>query len=127
MDNFLENKKIALFVVNLVSKMYQLDDAVLVEFHPASRFLNPEVTASVSRDYRIIYNIDRLNVCPDYEVFITSFHEMRHIYQYCCIYFGNKLRYRKLFSEPKERVQQWEYEFKHYYVSDIENDPKYLK
>ena len=25
MDNFLDNKKIALFVVNLVSKMYRLD------------------------------------------------------------------------------------------------------
>jgi len=83
MDNFLDNKKIALFVVNLVSKMYQLDDAVLVEFHPASRFPNPEVTAMVTRDYRILYNIDRLKVAPDYELFITSFHEMRHIYQYC--------------------------------------------
>ena len=30
MDNFIENKKIVLFVVNLVSKMYHLDDAVLV-------------------------------------------------------------------------------------------------
>ena len=127
MDNLKDNKEIAVFVVDLVSKLYKLGDGVLVEFKPASAFPNPEVTASVSRDYRIIYNIDRLNVCPDYEVFITSFHEMRHIYQYCCIDFGNKLRYRKLFSEPKERVQQWEYEFKHYYVSDIENDPKYLK
>ena len=62
MDNFIENKKIALFVVNLVSKMYHLDDAVLVEFHPASRFPNPEVTAMVTRDYRILYNIDRLKV-----------------------------------------------------------------
>lgn len=61
-DNFIENKKIALFVVNLVSKMYHLDDAVLVEFHPASRFPNPEVTAMVTRDYRILYNIDRLKV-----------------------------------------------------------------
>ena len=62
MDNFIENKKIDLFVVNLVSKMYHLDDAVLVEFHPASRFPNPEVTAMVTRDYRILYNIDRLKV-----------------------------------------------------------------
>ena len=124
MDNFLENKKIALFVVNLVSKMYQLDDAVLVEFHPASRFPNPEVTAMVTRDYRILYNIDRLMVAPDYELFITSFHEMRHIYQYCCIDFHKK--YPKLFNEPKDRIKQWEYEFKHYYVSEIENDMKYL-
>ena len=54
MDNFIENKKIALFVVNLVSKMYHLDDAVLVEFHPASRFPNPEVTAMVTRDYMFL-------------------------------------------------------------------------
>ena len=54
MDNFIENKKIALFVVNLVSKMYHLDDTVLVEFHPASRFPNSEVTAMVTRDYRIL-------------------------------------------------------------------------
>ena len=120
MDNFIENKKIALFVVNLVSKMYHLDDAVLVEFHPASRFPNPEVTAMVTRDYRILYNIDRLKVAPDYELYITSFHEMRHIYQYCCIDFGKK--YPKVFNEPKERVKQWEYEFKHYYVSEIEDD-----
>lgn len=125
MDNFLENKKIALFVVNLVSKMYQLDDAVLVEFHPASRFPNPEVTAMVTRDYRILYNIDRLKVAPDYELFITSFHEMRHIYQYCCIDFSKK--FTKVFNEPNDRIQRWEYEFKHYYVSGIENDPKYLK
>ena len=50
MDNFIENKKIALFVVNLVSKMYHLDDVVLVEFHPASRFPNSEVSPMVTRD-----------------------------------------------------------------------------
>ena len=105
MDNFIENKKIALFVVNLVSKMYRLDDAVLVEFHPASRFPNPEVTAMVTRDYRILYNIDRLKVAPDYELYITSFHEMRHIYQYCCIDFGHKLAFKKYFKEPKERIK----------------------
>lgn len=99
MDNFIENKKIALFVVNLVSKIYHLDDAVLVEFHPASRFPNPEVTAMVTRDYRILYNIDRLKVAPDYELYITSFHEMRHIYQYCCIDFGHKLAFKKYFKE----------------------------
>ncbi len=124
MDNFIENKKIALFVVNLVSKMYHLDDAVLVEFHSSSRFPNPEVTAMVTRDYRILYNIDRLKVAPDYELYITSFHEMRHIYQYCCIDFGKK--YPKVFNEPKERLKRWEYEFKHYYVSEIEDDLKYL-
>ena len=124
MDNFIENKKIALFVVNLVSKIYHLDDAVLVEFHLASRFPNPEVTAMVTRDYRILYNIDRLKVAPDYELYITSFHEMRHIYQYCCIDFGKK--YPKVFNESKERVKQWEYEFKHYYVSEKEDDLKYL-
>ena len=80
MDNFIE-KKIALFVENLVSKMYHLDDAVLVEFHSASRFPNSEVTAMVTRDYRILYNIDRLKVAPYYELYITSFYEMRHIYQ----------------------------------------------
>lgn len=58
MDNFIENKKIALFVVNLVSKMYHLDDALLVEFYTTSRFSNPEVTAMVNSDYRILYNID---------------------------------------------------------------------
>lgn len=126
MDNFIENKKIALFVVNLVSKMYHLDDAVLVEFHPASRFPNPEVTAMVTRDYRILYNIDRLKVAPDYELFISSFHEVRHIYQYCCIDFGHKLAFKKYFKEPNERIKQWEHEFKHYYVSEIENDLKYL-
>ena len=31
MNNFEENKKIALFVVNFISKMYHLDDAVLVD------------------------------------------------------------------------------------------------
>lgn len=124
MDNFIENKKTALFVVNLVSKMYHLDDAVLVEFHPASRFPNPEVTAMVTRDYKIFYNIDRLKVAPDYELYITSFHEMRHIYQYCCIDFCKI--YPKVFNEPKERVKQWEYEFKHYYVSEKEDDLKYL-
>ena len=44
---------IALFVVNLVSKMYHLDDAVLVEFHPASRFSNPEVTSYFERAYAL--------------------------------------------------------------------------
>ena len=126
MNNLEENKKIAFFVVNFVSKMYRLGDGVLVEFHPASVFPNPEVTAMVSRDQRVKFNIDRLRVCPDHEVFITSFHEMRHIYQYCCIDFGYKLRYRKYFNEPKERIKQWEYEFKNYYVSEDENDMKYL-
>lgn len=98
----------------------------MVEFHPASEFPNPEVTASVTRDYRIKYNIDRLKVCPDYEVYITSFHEMRHIYQYCCIDFGHKIAFKKYFKEPKERVKQCEYEFNNYYVSEIEDDLKYL-
>lgn len=40
-NNLEENKKIALYVVNFVSVMYHLGDGVLVEFHPASRFLNP--------------------------------------------------------------------------------------
>ena len=44
---------IALFVVNLVSKMYHLDDAVLVEFHHASRFSNPEVTSYFERAYAL--------------------------------------------------------------------------
>ena len=105
MDNFIENKKIALFVVNLVSKMYHLDDVVLVEFHPASRFPNSEVSPMVTRDYRILYNIDRLKVTPDYELYITSFHEIRHIYQYCCIDFGHKLAFKKYFKEPKQRIK----------------------
>ena len=41
MNNFEENKKIGMFIVNLVSKMYHLGDGVLVEFHPASVFPNP--------------------------------------------------------------------------------------
>ena len=53
MNNLEENKQIAFFVVNFVSKMYHLDDGVLVEFHPASEFPNPKVTVSVTRDYRI--------------------------------------------------------------------------
>lgn len=51
---------------------------------------------------------------------------MRHIYQYCCINFGHKLVFKKYFKESKERIKQWEYEFKHYYVSEKENDLKYL-
>jgi hypothetical protein len=67
-NNFEENKKIALYVVNFVSAMYHLGDGVLVEFHPASRFPNPEVTAMVTSDYRVLYNIDRLKVAPYYEL-----------------------------------------------------------
>ena len=110
-NNFEENKKIALYVVNFVSVMYHLGDGVLVEFHPASRFPNPEVTAMVTSDYRILYNIDRLKVAPDYELYITSFHEMRHIYQHCCVDFRNKVRFSKYFKEPRERVLQWKKEF----------------
>ena len=79
----------------------------------------------VSRDYRILYNIDCLKVAPDYELYITSFHKMLHIYQYCCIDFGKK--YPMVFNEPKERVKQREYGFKHYYVSEIEDDMKLKK
>ena len=126
MNNFEENKKIGMFIVNLVSKMYHVGDGVLVEFHSASEFPFPEVTAMVSRDYRLKFNIDRLKVCPDYEVYITTFHEMRHIYQFCCIDFRRKLRYRKLFDEPKERVDLWNKEINNYYVSTVEGDMNYL-
>mgnify|MGYP003398199019 FL=1 len=125
-NNFEENKKNALYVVNFVSAMYHLGDGVLVEFHPASRFPNPEVTAMVTSDYRILYNIDRLKVAPDYELYITSFHEMRHIYQHCCVDFRNKVRFSKYFKEPRERVLQWKKEFANYYVSEVEDDLKYL-
>ena len=59
--------------MNLVFKMSHLDDALLVEFHPAFRLPNPEVTAMITRDYRILYNIDRLKVAPYYGLYITSF------------------------------------------------------
>ena len=29
-------------------------------------------------------------------------------------------------NDPKDGIKQWEYEFKHYYVSEIENDMKCL-
>ena len=29
-----------------------------------------------TKDYRTIYNIDRLTTCSKYEVLVTSFHEM---------------------------------------------------
>ena len=51
------------FVMNLVSKMYHLDDAVLVEFHPASRFSNPEVTSYFERAYAL---------CKKYMIFLMN-------------------------------------------------------
>ena len=88
MDNFIGNKKIALFVVNLVSKMFHLDDAVLVDFHPASRFPNPEVTAMVTRDYRILYNINRLKVATilSYDIFFLLSHIDGHFFLFDIIY-----------------------------------------
>lgn len=77
-----------------------------------------------SNDYRIIFNIDRLAICPESEVYVTAFHEMRYIYQYCCIDFGDK--FPNVFNEPKERIEKWKCEFANYYVSALENDEKYL-
>ena len=104
--------------------MYCLDDGVLIEFEHASAFPNPEVTAMVTRDYRIKYNVDRLKICPDYEIYISTFHEMRHIYQQCCIDLGSK--YPDLFDEPVDRIELWANEFSNYYVSAVINDKKYL-
>lgn len=104
--------------------MYKLGDGVLVEFQPSSKFPNNEVTAKTTRDYRIIFNIYRLSIYPESEVYVTAFYEMRHIYQYCCIDFCFK--YPDIFKEPKERIEKWKYEFENYYVSDIEDDEKYL-
>jgi len=125
MNNLKNNKDIAKRVVALVSAIYNLDDAVLVEFKNEDVFPNKEVTAFATSDFRVVYNIDRLKIAPDYELYITSFHEMRHIYQRCCIEFGEK--YPDTFNAPKERIKQWEYEFKNYYVSPVENDEKYLR
>lgn len=75
-----------------------------------------------TKDYRIIYNKNRLKICPSYEVLITIFHEMRHIYQRCCVDFYERLN----FDEPIERIKQREYEFSNYYLSD-EEDIKYLE
>lgn len=124
MSNFESNKKIAILIVELISKMYKLGVGVLVEFEPSSKFPHTDVTARTIRDYRIIFNIDRLAICPESEVYVTAFHEMRHIYQYCCIDFSDK--FPDNFNEPKERIEKWKYEFKNYYVSNIEDDEKYL-
>lgn len=124
MNNLKYNMKVAKNAVALVSRIYEFDDAILVEFDKGARFPNKEVTAITTNDFRIIYNIDRLRVAPDYEVYITSFHEMRHIYQRCCIEFGKS--YKQL-TESKQRIQQWKNESNHYYVSEIIDDEKYLK
>lgn len=124
MSNFERNKKIAILIVDLVSRMYKLGDGVLVEFEPSSKFPNADVTAMTSKDYRIIFNIDRLAICPESEVYVTAFHEMRHIYQNCCIDLSDK--FPDNFNEPKERIEKWKCEFENYYVSNIEDDEKYL-
>jgi hypothetical protein len=51
---------------------------------------------------------------------------MRHIYLHCCVDFRNKERFSKYFKEPRERVLQWKKEFANYYVSEVEDDLKYL-
>lgn len=96
-------QKIAILIVELVSNIYKLVDGVLFDFKQSSKFPNNEVTAKTTRDYRIIFNIDRLSICPESEVYVTAFHEMRHIYQYCCIDFGFK--YPDIFKEPKEKIR----------------------
>lgn len=108
MDNLENNKRITKEVVAIVSAIYNLADGVLVEFASGDKFPNKEVTAFTTADFRVVYNIDSLKIAPDYELYITGFHEMRHIYQRCCIDFGKK--YPGVFNEPMERVAQWEYE-----------------
>lgn len=124
MNNLKINMRIAKKAVSLVSKIYEFDDSILVEFDNETKFPNKKVTALATSDFRVIYNIDRLRVAPDYEIYITSFHEMRHIYQRCCIEFGKS--YKQL-KESKKRIKQWKYESDHYYVSEIIDDEKYLK
>lgn len=84
---FEENKRTAYFTVNLVSKLYHLDDAVIVKFKDSSFFPNRNVTEMSTKDYRIIHNKNRLKICPSYEVLITIFHEMHHICRRCCVDF----------------------------------------
>lgn len=74
--------------------------------------------------YKNDFNIDRLAICPESEVCVTAFHEMRHIFQYCCIDLSDK--FPDVFNEPKERIEKWKCEFANYYVSAIEDDEKYL-
>ncbi len=124
MSNFESNKKITILIVDLVSRMYKLGDGVLVEFESSSKFPNAVITAMTSKDYRIIFNIDRLSICPESEVYVTAFHEMCHIYQYCCIDLSDK--FLDVFNEPKERIEKWKFEFENYYVSNVENDTRYL-
>ncbi len=99
MSNFDSNKKIAILIVDLVSKMSIFGDGALVKFEPSSKFPHADVTAYTTNDYRIIFNIDRLAICLESEVYVTSFHEMRHIYQYCCIDLNDK--FPDNFNEPK--------------------------
>ncbi len=91
MDNIESNKRIAILIVELVSKMYKLGDGVLVEFEPSSKFPNKEVTAKTTRDYRIIFNIDRLSICPESEVYVTAFHYPHSLNYTSILPFTNKL------------------------------------
>lgn len=120
MSKLESNKKIAILIVDLVSRMYKLGDGVLVEFEPSSKFPNADVTARTTNDYRIIFNIDRLTICLESEVYVTAFHEMRHIYQYCCIDLSDK--FPDVFNGPKERIEKWKHEFENYYVSNVETE-----
>lgn len=124
MDNLKFNKAVAKTAISLVSRIYGFDDAILIEFDKETRFPNKEVMALATSDFRIVFNNDKLREATDYEVYITSFHEIRHIYQRCCIEFGKS--YKQL-KEPKKRIKQWKYEDDHYYVSEIIDDEKYLR
>lgn len=125
MSNLSKKKNIIISIVKLISTLYSLDDAVLLEFIHSSELPSKNVTAVSTRDYKILINLDWLIAAEEYEIYITVFHEMRHIYQFCCIDFAHK--YPHIFNEPQERIQKWAIEVENYYVSDVDYDQKYLK
>lgn len=92
MNNLEYNTMIAKLAVALVSRIYGFGDEILVEFDSETRFPNKEVMAFATGDFKIVFNNDKLKIAPDYEVYITCFHEMRHIYQRCCMEFGKSYK-----------------------------------
>lgn len=89
-------------------------EELLLEYRDEKTFNSENVNASfVKKHFVIFLNENWLKEATLVDLTCTILHETRHAYQYSQVEYSEYMPYR----EPKEKVEQWKFEFENYTFS----------
>lgn len=97
-------------VLNYAQELLWLEE-ILIEFKDGSWFDNEYVDAFFVKKYFVIFvNESWLEKATLVDLTCTILHETRHAYQYAQVLYSEYMPYK----EPKDKVDQWKFEFENY-------------